>query len=195
MHAQYSAGADELVILHGNKSSPWEGSFVNPFSSDVIGHTMYITNHLQGIKRLRFARMQHAFHTHFAPRFLYVYKAFHVCLHLVCVFLHSALLHVCPRGNAFLNPKYAWSCSPLVWTQWPNDTGGKTRYNEEVVELVQGGVRWPNDFGLELHNMSYTACPQASLMSQPYVQSGKIWLVHGTTPGPRSSLYSLAKVP
>ena len=38
----YSAGLSihiiiqEMNLLHGNKFSPWEGFFVNPFGSDVI---------------------------------------------------------------------------------------------------------------------------------------------------------------
>ena len=35
VHTHYNTGAD-VNLLHGNRFSPWEDFFVNPFSSDVI---------------------------------------------------------------------------------------------------------------------------------------------------------------
>ena len=41
-YIHYSAGADELAIMHGNRFSPWEDFFINAFSS-VLTITQDIT--------------------------------------------------------------------------------------------------------------------------------------------------------
>ena len=35
-----------MNLLHGNKFSPWEDFFINPFGSDVISLTNYVSVHV-----------------------------------------------------------------------------------------------------------------------------------------------------